>query len=76
MNGLCKLNVKYLFFQVSALTVDCLEIYRDAVCKTCDAVDSNIKVRRNGIFIKSSSLNDGVCAGKNYPKRRYIRVMN
>ncbi|KAJ1521552.1 hypothetical protein ONE63_003209 [Megalurothrips usitatus] len=28
---------------ISALTVDCVEIYRDAVCKTCDAVDSNIK---------------------------------
>ncbi|KAK3928782.1 BLOC-1-related complex subunit 6 [Frankliniella fusca] len=27
----------------ATLTVDCVEIYRDAVCKTCDAVDSNIK---------------------------------
>lgn len=31
------------FFQASALTVGCLEAYRDAVCKTCDAVDHNIK---------------------------------
>lgn len=29
--------------QASALTVGCLETYRDAVCKTCDAVDHNIK---------------------------------
>lgn len=25
------------------MTVGCLETYRDAVCKTCDAVDHNIK---------------------------------
>lgn len=31
------------YFQASALTVGCLETYRDAVCKTCDAVDHNIK---------------------------------
>lgn len=30
--------------KVSGLTVDCLETYRDVVCKTCDAVDFNIKV--------------------------------
>jgi hypothetical protein len=28
---------------VSALTVDCLDTYRDAVCKTCDCLDLNIK---------------------------------
>jgi len=28
---------------MSALTVDCLEIYRDVVCKTCDSIDANIK---------------------------------
>ncbi|XP_014255243.1 BLOC-1-related complex subunit 6 [Cimex lectularius] len=28
---------------ISALTVDCLESYRDVVCKACDAVDTNIK---------------------------------
>lgn len=38
----CKIN-----FQISALTVDCVETYRDAVCKTCDAVDANIKVNRS-----------------------------
>lgn len=38
------IHLIYLFIaQVSALTVDCLETYRDAVCKTCDAVDHNIK---------------------------------
>ncbi|XP_063233181.1 BLOC-1-related complex subunit 6 [Bacillus rossius redtenbacheri] len=36
-------NLAGILRSVSALTVDCLEIYRDAVCKTCDAVDSNIK---------------------------------
>lgn len=33
----------YFHFQASALTVGCLETYRDAVCKTCDAIDHNIK---------------------------------
>lgn len=28
---------------MSALTVECLEIYRDVVCKTCDSIDTNIK---------------------------------
>lgn len=37
----CQLRRNY--FQASALTVACLETYRDAVCKTCDAVDHNIK---------------------------------
>lgn len=36
-------NLAGLLHSVSALTVDCLETYRDAVCVTCDAVDSNIK---------------------------------
>lgn len=36
-------NLAGILHSVSALTVDCLETYQDAVCKTCDAVDSNIK---------------------------------
>uniref|UniRef100_A0A224XUG9 BLOC-1-related complex subunit 6 C-terminal helix domain-containing protein n=1 Tax=Panstrongylus lignarius TaxID=156445 RepID=A0A224XUG9_9HEMI len=28
---------------ISALTVDCLETYRDVVCKACDSIDNNIK---------------------------------
>lgn len=36
-------NLAGLLHSISALTVDCLETYRDAVCNTCDAVDSNIK---------------------------------
>ncbi|XP_012258144.1 BLOC-1-related complex subunit 6 isoform X2 [Athalia rosae] len=36
-------NLAAILHSVSALTVDCLETYRDAVCKTCDAVDHNIK---------------------------------
>ncbi|XP_059489668.1 BLOC-1-related complex subunit 6 [Neocloeon triangulifer] len=36
-------NLAGILHSVSALTVECLETYRDAVCKTCDSVDSNIK---------------------------------
>lgn len=36
-------NLAGILHSVSALTVDCLETYRDVVCKTCDAVDFNIK---------------------------------
>ncbi|XP_065349465.1 BLOC-1-related complex subunit 6 [Cloeon dipterum] len=36
-------NLAGILQSVSALTVECLETYRDAVCKTCDSVDSNIK---------------------------------
>lgn len=38
-----KILYNHGYFQASALTVGCLETYRDAVCKTCDAVDHNIK---------------------------------
>ncbi|XP_049807297.1 uncharacterized protein LOC126249660 [Schistocerca nitens] len=37
-------NLAGILHSVSAITVECLETYRDAVCKTCDAVDSNIKL--------------------------------
>ncbi|XP_077261434.1 BLOC-1 related complex subunit 6 isoform X3 [Temnothorax americanus] len=36
-------NLAAILQNASALTVGCLETYRDAVCKTCDAVDHNIK---------------------------------
>lgn len=36
-------NLSAILHSASALTVECLETYRDAVCKTCDAVDHNIK---------------------------------
>ncbi|XP_017884224.1 BLOC-1-related complex subunit 6 isoform X2 [Ceratina calcarata] len=36
-------NLAAILHSASALTVGCLETYRDAVCKTCDAVDHNIK---------------------------------
>ncbi|XP_011308416.1 uncharacterized protein BORCS6 isoform X2 [Fopius arisanus] len=36
-------NLAAILHSASAVTVDCLETYRDAVCKTCDAVDHNIK---------------------------------
>ncbi|RXG72344.1 hypothetical protein Avbf_06454 [Armadillidium vulgare] len=39
-------NRKETNSKISALSVECVETYRDAVCKTCDAVDSNIKVRK------------------------------
>ncbi|CAG5100831.1 Similar to Borcs6: BLOC-1-related complex subunit 6 (Rattus norvegicus) [Cotesia congregata] len=36
-------NLAAILHSASAVTVDCLESYRDAVCKTCDGVDHNIK---------------------------------
>ncbi|XP_057324191.1 BLOC-1-related complex subunit 6-like isoform X1 [Microplitis mediator] len=36
-------NLAAILHSASAVTVDCLETYRDAVCKTCDGVDHNIK---------------------------------
>lgn len=36
-------NLAAILHSASALTVGCLETYRDAVCKTCDAVDHNVK---------------------------------
>ncbi|XP_076276901.1 BLOC-1 related complex subunit 6 isoform X1 [Lasioglossum baleicum] len=36
-------NLAAILHSASALTVGCLETYRDAVCKTCDAIDYNIK---------------------------------
>ncbi|KAK7076861.1 hypothetical protein SK128_011907 [Halocaridina rubra] len=36
-------NLTGTLHSISSLTVDCVETYRDAVCKTCDAVDANIK---------------------------------
>ncbi|XP_014226294.1 BLOC-1-related complex subunit 6 [Trichogramma pretiosum] len=36
-------NLAAILHSASALTVGCLETYRDAVCKTCDSVDFNIK---------------------------------
>ena len=31
-------------YTISSLAVDSMDAYRDAVCKTCDSVDANIKV--------------------------------
>lgn len=36
-------NLACILQSISALTVDTVETYRDGVCKTCDAVDDNIK---------------------------------
>uniref|UniRef100_A0A1B6L3N0 BLOC-1-related complex subunit 6 C-terminal helix domain-containing protein n=1 Tax=Graphocephala atropunctata TaxID=36148 RepID=A0A1B6L3N0_9HEMI len=36
-------NLAGISHSMSALTVECLEAYRDVVCKTCDAIDLNIK---------------------------------
>ncbi|XP_011495836.1 PREDICTED: uncharacterized protein C17orf59 homolog isoform X2 [Ceratosolen solmsi marchali] len=36
-------NLAAILHSASALTVGCLETYRDTVCKTCDTVDYNIK---------------------------------
>ena len=34
-----------LFFQMSAITVGCLDAYKKSVDTTCDSVDSSIKVK-------------------------------
>lgn len=36
-------NLVGVLESVSALTLDCLETYRDSVCKTCEIQDANIK---------------------------------
>merc|ERR1719341_452236 len=36
-------NLACILQSISALTVETVETYRDGVCKTCDAVDDNIK---------------------------------
>ena len=41
-SNLC-FNANFQNLGISALTVDTVETYRDGVCKTCDAVDGNIK---------------------------------
>ena len=35
-------------YSISSLAVDSMDAYRDAVCKTCDNVDANIKVGAAG----------------------------
>lgn len=40
---------------ISALTVDCLEVYTGVVCKTCDAIDANIKAMYQ-LMAKSEEL--------------------
>lgn len=34
----------HLYIQISAVTAQSLTVYKDSVCKTCDAMDGNIKV--------------------------------
>ncbi|XP_014209252.1 BLOC-1-related complex subunit 6 [Copidosoma floridanum] len=36
-------NLSAILHSASALTVCCLETYKDAVCKTCDQINDNIK---------------------------------
>lgn len=37
-------NLTGILRSISALTLDCLETYRNSICKTCDAIDCNIKL--------------------------------
>lgn len=37
-------NLTGILRSISALTLDCLETYRNCICKTCDNIDSNIKL--------------------------------
>lgn len=36
-------NLTGILRSISALTLDCLETYRNCICKTCDTIDSDIK---------------------------------
>ena len=40
-----ELLVGLFFFQMSAITVGCLDAYKKSVDTTCDSVDSSIKVK-------------------------------
>lgn len=37
-------NLTGILRSISALTLDCLETYRNCICKTCDTIDYNIKL--------------------------------
>lgn len=37
-------NLTGILRSISALTLDCLETYRNCICKTCDTIDCNIKL--------------------------------
>ncbi|KAK7575735.1 hypothetical protein V9T40_012021 [Parthenolecanium corni] len=37
-------NLTGILRSISALTLDCVETYRNGICKTCDAIDSDIKL--------------------------------
>ena len=37
-------NLTGILRSISALTLDCLETYRNCICKTCDTIDFNIKL--------------------------------
>lgn len=37
-------NLTGILQSISALTLDCLETYRNCICKTCDTIDYNIKL--------------------------------
>ena len=49
-------NLSGVLQGISALTVDTVETYRDGVCKTCDAVDGNIKAMYQ-VMAKVEELN-------------------
>ncbi|KAF0309979.1 BLOC-1-related complex subunit 6 [Amphibalanus amphitrite] len=46
-------------YSISSLAVDSMEAYRDAVCKTCDSVDANIKAMYQ-LMAKTEELNKAV----------------
>ncbi|XP_037087941.1 uncharacterized protein LOC119108481 [Pollicipes pollicipes] len=46
-------------YSISSLAVDAMDAYRDAVCKTCDGVDANIKAMYQ-VMAKTEELNKTV----------------
>ena len=51
------LNDCIIIFQMSAITVGCMQTYKGSVEKTCDEVDANIKVGSvDTLFFHPSSV--------------------
>lgn len=49
-------NLTGILRSISALTLDCLETYRNCICKTCDTIDYNIKLMYQ-LMAKCEELN-------------------
>ncbi|KAG8198726.1 hypothetical protein JTE90_023493 [Oedothorax gibbosus] len=68
-------NLSGTLQSISSLTVDCMETYENSVCKTCDAVDLNIKAVYQ-LMAKCEELNNSMgplyCLSSDI---KYIKMM-